>query len=188
MFKLNFAFVGHLFESTQSIANIDLEALGKQQLIEMVRNLNQTLSKLQGDYKKIINLRLYNLERSMNLSQQYLRRDTLEINGIPNSVSDDGIEDEVIEILKEAKVNVNRQNIKKSDVQAAHRKGKKGTVIVKVVNRKFVRAALLSKRNLKGSKRYGDRTALFINDSFIPEFGFFKDLRRAHKENKIFKY
>ena len=176
-------------ESTQSIANIDLEALGKQQLIEMVRNLNQTLSKLQEDYKKIINLRLYNLERSMNLSQQYLRRDTLEINGIPNSVSDDGIEDEVIEILKEAKVNVNRQNIKKSDVQAAHRKGKKGTVIIKVVNRKFVRAALLSKRNLKGSKRYGDRTALFINDSFIPEFGFFNYLtRRAHKENKIFKY
>ena len=66
-------------ESTRSIANIDLEALGKQQLIEMVRNLNQTLSKLQEDYKKIINLRLYNLERSMNLSQQYLRRDTLEL-------------------------------------------------------------------------------------------------------------
>ena len=70
----------------------------------------------------------------MNLSQQYLRRDTLEINGIPNSVSDDGIEDEVIEILKDAKVNLIRQNIKKSDIQAAHNKDKKGTVIVKVVN------------------------------------------------------
>ena len=45
----------------------------------------------------------------MNLSQQYLRRDTLEINGIPKSVTDDAIDDEVIEIFKEAKVNVNRK-------------------------------------------------------------------------------
>ena len=159
-------------QSTQGNVNgIDLEALGKQKLIEMVRNLYQTISKLEEDYREIRNLRL--LERSMNLSQQYLRRDTLEINGIPNSVSDDGVEDEVIEIFKEVQVNVNQQNIKKSDIQAAHRKGKKGIVIVKVVNRKFVCAALVSKRNLKSSKRCGDRTDCFINNSFTPEFGFF---------------
>ena len=106
-------------QPAQSNANvIDLEVFDKQQLIEMVRNLNQIILKLQEDYTS-----LYNLESSTKLSQQYLRRDTLEINGIPNSVSVDGIEDKGVEILKEAKVNVNRQNIKKSDIQAAHRKG-----------------------------------------------------------------
>ena len=158
-----------------SVNGIDLEALGKQQLIDIVRNLNQTISKLQADYKKIINLRLRNLERNINLSPQYLRRDTLKINGIPNYVSVDEIEDEVIQIFKDAKVNVNRQNIKKSDIQTADRKGRKGTVTVKVVNWKFVRAALLKKSNLKASKMYGDRTDLTL-------------FRCTHKEYKMYKY
>ena len=63
-------------------------------------------------------------------------------------VEEQQMEDEVIEIYKDAKVTVNRQNIKKMDVQAAHRIGKKGVVIVKVVNRKFIRAALINGNNL----------------------------------------
>ena len=51
------------------------ETLNKKQLIDMVLTLANTVSKRQEDYKKVINLRLYNLERNMNMSQQYHRRD-----------------------------------------------------------------------------------------------------------------
>ena len=45
----------------------------------------------------------------MNMSRQYYKRDTPQINGIPSSTVKNGeIEDEVIEIFKEAKVMVNR--------------------------------------------------------------------------------
>ena len=111
----------------------NLETLNKKQLIDMVLTLTNTVSKLQEDYKKVINLRLYNLERNMNMSQQYHRRDTLEISGIPSTVKNDEIENEVLEIFKEAKMTVNRQNLKIIDIQAAHRIGQKGKVIVKVL-------------------------------------------------------
>ena len=84
------------------------------------------------------------------MTQQYSRRDTL---GIPMHIDDDKqLEEEVVEIFKDAKATVNRQNIKKMDIQAAHRIGKKGIVIVKVVNRKFVRAALINEKNFVGNK------------------------------------
>ena len=87
------------------------------------------------------------------MSQQYLRRDSVEISGIPSNILDGQIEDEVIEVFQEAKVTVNRQPIKSSDIQAAHHIGKGGKVIVKVVNWKFIRAALINGKNLKGSRK-----------------------------------
>ena len=123
------------------------------------------------------------------MSQQYLRRDSLEISGIPTNINDLQIEDEVIEIFREAKVTVNRQPIKSQDIQAAHTIGKKGNVIVKVVNRKFVRTALISGKNLKGSKKYGEDTQIYLNDSFIPEFSYFNYLiRMAFKDKTIHKF
>ena len=110
-----------------------LDALNKQQLIQMVLEQNQTISKLHEDFKRVTNLRLCHLERDLSMSQQYHRRDTLEISGIPMHVEDQQVEDEVVEILKDAKVTVNRQNIKKMDIQAAHRIGKKGTVNLSVL-------------------------------------------------------
>ena len=181
-------------ENTHTIINGNvnenvLDALNKQQLIQMVLNLNQTISKLHEDFQRVTNLRLYHLERNLCMSQQYNRRDTLEIIGIPMHVEEQQMEDEIIEIFKDAKVTVNRQNIKKMDVQAAHRIGKKGVVIVKVVNRKFIRAALINGKNLASNKRYGDETRLFLNDSFTSEFRFLNYvIRRAAKDKRLFKY
>ena len=167
----------------------NLEALDKNQLIKMVLDLNTSIIKLQEDYKRVIDFRLYNLERSVNLNQQYLRRDSIEISGIPPTVTDDKIEDEVIELFKDAKVTLNRQNLKKTDIQAAHRKGKKGVVIVKMVNRKFARTALVSKKNLAGNKRYGDDTNIYFNDSFTPEFGYLNYIiRKMYKQKRIYRY
>ena len=109
--------------------------------------------------------------------------------GIPENIDNDHLEDEVIEIMKEAKVSVNRQPLKKSDICAVHRIGKKGTTIVRVVNRKYSRNAIISGRNLRGSKRYGDDTRLFVNENFIPEFRFTNYVvRKAFREKIIHKY
>ena len=59
-------------------------------------------------------------------------------------VDEKHLEGEVVEIFKDAKATVNQQNIKKMGIEAAHRIGKKGVVIVKVFNRKLVRAALIN--------------------------------------------
>ena len=167
----------------------NIESLDKKQLIQMVISLTNTVSKLQEDYSKVITLRLYNLERNFNMSQQYLRRDSLQITGIPTHINDAQTEDEVIEIFREAKVTVNRQPIKSQDIQAAHRIGKKGNVIVKVVNRKFVRMALVSGKNLKGNRKYGVGTKLYLNDSFIPEVSYFNYLiRMTIKDKTIPRY
>ena len=75
------------------------------------------------------------------MNSQYSRRDSLEITGVPKSINDEQLEDEVLEIFKDAKATLNRQQIKIPDIQAVHRIGKKGRVIVKIVNRKFVQTA-----------------------------------------------
>ena len=131
---------------------------------------------------------LVNLERNQNMNTQYGRRESFEIVGIPENIEDDKLEDEVLEITKEAKVNVNRQPLKKTDICAVHRLKNKQTTIVRVVNRKFSTEAVFSGKNLRGSKRYGERK-LFINPSFCPEFRFLNwVIRKAKKENLIHRY
>ena len=103
-----------------TLAANTLESLDKPQLIEMVLNLNNTVSKLQEDYKHIINLRLYTLERNMNMSHQYYRRDTLEINGIPSNVDEKAIEEN-----EEVRCRRLRQ-CSLSDQKECQRRGKRG--------------------------------------------------------------
>ena len=90
-----------------------LKEMSKDQLIEMVMGLNSKISQLHEDFRKVTNLRLYHLERKLNMKSQYSRRDSLEITGIPKNIQDEQLEDEVLEIFKEAKATLNRKQIKK---------------------------------------------------------------------------
>ena len=155
----------------------------------MIFQLKDDLCKVHQDFVKVTNLRLYHLERNQNMYVQYGRRESFEIVGIPASISDDKLEDEVIEIAKEAKVLVNRQPLKKSDISAVHRLRDKKTTICRVVNRKFSTEAIFNGKNLKGSKRYGVGNAIYINPSFCPEFKFINYvIRKAWKEKVIHRY
>ena len=62
---------------------------------------------------------------------QYGRRDTVEITGIPETVTDEMLEDEVLEMFKDAQVKINRQPLKEAGIQACHRLANKKTTIVK---------------------------------------------------------
>ena len=90
-----------------------LITMSSEVLVDIIFKLKEDMSKMQDDFQKVTNLRLYHLERNANLSLQYGRMESFEIVGIPQTVPDDQLEDEVIEIVKEAKVLVNRQPLKK---------------------------------------------------------------------------
>ena len=121
------------------------------------------------------------------LHEQYGRRESVEISGIP-VVENQNLEDEVIKVYNEAKVNVFGRQLKKEDISACHRIGKKQeTTIVRFVNRKFAFAGLVNGKNLKDSELYNN--SIYINNSFCKEFGkygFF--IRRLKQKKDIFGY
>ena len=162
--------------------------LEKQQLVDIIKNLKGELDKKTDDFAKLINLRLYTLERSHYMHQQNTRRESFEITGIPANVTQDGLEDEVVEITKDAKVKVSRRPLQKTDIVACHLIGKKGTVICRVVNRKFANEAVHCGKNLKGTTRYGG-SKIFLNYSQCPEFKFLNfACRQAAKSKDIYRY
>ena len=81
---------------------------------------------------------------------QYGRRDTVEITGIPETVTDEMLEDEVLEIFKYAQVKINHQPLKEAGIQARYRLANKQTTIVKVVNRKYANEAVRCGKKPKG--------------------------------------
>lgn len=165
----------------------ELAALGVQQLATIIKKLcveNQTLKEnvIDPAVAKGYDERLEKLEREVNKNKQYLRRDTVEFVGIPADVTDENIESEVINIMKVAKVKISRRDVTALDIHAAHRKNRKGDVIVKFTNRKWAEGALKNRANLKDGQ-YKD---CFINSSLCPEYSFLAfAVRKAKKDNII---
>ena len=97
---------------------------------------------------KVLNLehKLSQSEAHVNDLDQYNRRNNLEIQGIPSNVSDDALEDKVVDISRSLNI-----NLSKHDIEDCHRLGKadpKNTT-VQFVNRKFCYEALDNKLNLR---------------------------------------
>ena len=123
-----------------------LLTLKKAELVELIMELQKEKISLKYVIKnsssleeRISNLEKSNieLERSHYLYLQYGRRNLVEISGIPTAIETKDLEDHVIQIYKEAKVEVNGHQLTHFDIQACHRIGKKGDTVVRFVNRKF---------------------------------------------------
>ena len=169
-----------------------LKALDNNQIIHLVLSLKEENEKLKNSVDltvaKSYDDRLEKLEREINLTKQYTRRDTIEITGIPvpENLADDEVDDveaDVLNVLKAAKAKVGPKHAAALDIQAAHRKGKKGVVIVKFVNRKFAMSALQNSKNLKDTKIFGENHRVFINSSLCPEFAYLHYAVRQAKKN-----
>ena len=116
--------------------------------------------------KKVISL-----EENGNLSEQYGRRNNLEITGISNEIEDVDLEGKVIEILDKIEVNISSK-----DIEACHRIGKskdnsKKTIIC-FVNRKYAKKAPLNRKNLKHLDKtsigLSNSNNIFINENLTP--------------------
>ena len=170
-----------------------LQQLQPQQMIQLVLALKEENQKLlQNAHEEVTKKyeeRFVRLERELNLQQQYERRTCIEITGIPETVGKDELEDAVIDVLKAAKVKVHNKFPAHLDIQAAHRKGRKGNVICKFVNRKFAWTSLINSSKLKDVDVFENGGKVFINNSLCPEFGFLHfAVRQAKKGNRIHSY
>ena len=66
----------------------------------IVRNINQNLQN-----------RIINLEKQQSKSEQYNRRNNVKLSGISNEVSDQNLEETVIGICKDSRIDVNSLDI-----------------------------------------------------------------------------
>ena len=141
----------------------------------IVRNVNQNLQN-----------RIINLEKQQSKSEQYNRRNNVEISGISNEVSDQNLEQTVIGICKDSGIEVNPL-----DIEGCHRLplGRNATnttkrVIVKFVNRKHSEATLQHKKDIN------QKSKVFVSHSLCPYYRFLwgkcKELQRKGRINQVF--
>ena len=78
----------------------------------------------------------------------------MEINGIPNSISDDNLGSTVINVLSKA----TKVHVTANDIKAFHRIGKSKEnskkTIARFINRKHCKCALVNRKKLKFSLNY----------------------------------
>ena len=140
-------------------------------------NINNELSELRNDFKKIeselsvsknVNSKLHErvaaLERQCWGNSQYSRRECLEITGIPDSISNDDLEETTINILDKLDVAIDPSNIE--DCHWLKSNGPK-KVIIKFARRKDANLIRKNKNQLKGMNLFSIsvNNPVFINDS-----------------------
>ena len=120
---------------------------------------------------------------------QYNRRESIEIAGIPETVTDECLEETTLGILEAIGV----PKIEPYQVHACHRLKKRNNTIIKFTSRKFADAALHYRSKLKNIRKtsfgFAEGTKLFINESLCRPYQFLNyKVRQAAKVKKIFSY
>ena len=156
--------------------------------------LKTKLTKMESDLTISRNVNVKLMERlKVNeqkywANEQYSSRECLEISGIPESVSDNALEDKIQGVLRGTDAEVDTENI-----ESYHRlkgKGSKGRVILKLFKRKDAEKIKLNKKKLKkiDHRKTGlsSGTKVFINESLC---GYYKLLwskcKKLFLEKKI---
>lgn len=120
----------------------------KNDIIKSLREENERLKKDLETTKKDLS----RVEKDVIELQQYIRRNHVEVVGVPFTVSDNILEDKVVEMFNK----LEGVNLRKSDVEACHRlKQKKGETgpartIIRFVNRKNAEMLLRKNKELRG--------------------------------------
>ena len=98
--------------------------------LAITRNCNRLLTK-----------RVVQLEKNAITNAQYHRRESVEVNPIPPSISDEELELNIYEALS-----LTGNEVKPNDLQACHRLKKKESVIVKFKCRKLKQKVLVHRK------------------------------------------
>ena len=172
--------------------------LNKKELINLLVDKDKTLKSLQDRIEKIelqlssnsnlskVTERMVRIERSGYQHQQYSRRETVELVGLPDNLENEALEKKVVEIFEHAGVSV-----KVRDFHAIHRLKKNSVVIAKCVNRRDAIAILRSKKKLRETseddkKKLGVTGKVYVNESLCPEYRRLLGICNAlHKKKKI---
>ena len=151
--------------------------------------LNEKLSSQLIVVKKVNTLhekRVIELEKSQAKAEKYSRRNNVEISGIPHEILDNTLEDKVIDICKDAGIEIGHMDIEGCHWLPLSRNSAGGTkgVIVKFVNRKH------SEDVLRLKKIISSRSKVFISNSLCPYYRYLwgkcKNLQRRGIFNQVF--
>ena len=111
--------------------------------------------------------RIIDLEKRLTSSEQYSRRECIELVNIPDDINQDALENKVIDIF-----HVTGTNVTSRDFHAVHRLRKSNVVIVKLVNQKDALSILRSKKKLRDLDpedaerlNLNPRTKIYVNES-----------------------
>ena len=143
---------------------IEYQSMHKQldELSQKIMNLEDKVDEMQAlnlvstNTSSLLVKRVKSLEADLLKSQQYSRRECIDVSGIPSTVKDEDIEGEVCRILDNVGISLDADK----DIQACHRYGRNTTVIVKLSNRKSVKKILGIKTQLPDD--------IFVSESLCP--------------------
>ena len=148
----------------QNITNLKDEVINLKDII--IKNLQDENKRLKTKANALEN-KIIDLEIQNNNVDQYSCRNDVEISGIPQSVSDNQLEEKVVDILKAIDVNITT-----NEIEACHRLGKKKkNVILRFINRKHCLKALRNKKKLKSIDKNAigiPNGNLFISENLTP--------------------
>ncbi|XP_057291154.1 uncharacterized protein LOC130613821 [Hydractinia symbiolongicarpus] len=171
----------------------------KNDIVEQLRTENKVLRD-EIDAMKEKNQEkdkfMLELEKDVINLQQYVRRNNVEICGIPNSIDQDELQDKVIEIAKAIGV-----EFSESDVEACHRlyarENETKKTIVRFVNKKNCDLLHANKFKLKDSnsktkkklREIGLKGNIFINFNLSPYMKFlWGKCKRLHSKKMINRF
>ena len=112
---------------------------------------------------RLLTERVVQLERNAVTNAQYHRRESVEVNPVPPSISDEELELNICQALS-----LTGHEVKPDDLQACHRLKKKESVIVKFKCRKLKQKVLVNRKNLR-NKSEDLRQLKFSGKLFISE-------------------
>ena len=138
----------------------------------IIKRLQEENDLLQARCSKLKN-KVIDLELSINHIEQYGRRNNIVICGIPDDINDNDLESTVTKLMKDVHVYIDS-----GDIEACHRIGKldhktsSKKTIVRFVNRKHCKKALLNRKNfahMNSEIKYNLKrnNQIFINESLI---------------------
>ena len=114
--------------------------------------------------------RLEEVERRLAATEQYQRRECIEIVGLSNDIGNEDLDQAVVNVLKKIGVNVSTR-----DFHAVHRLYNSSTVIAKAVNRRDV-TDIFKKKKVLSNLTNADKEELkidkkvYINESLCPTY------------------
>ena len=157
----------------------------QKRITELESSEENHVKRMDGQYEKLIQM-----ETELWRLDQYGRRNNLEVDGIPENVKQEDLEDTAIKIFAEIGV-----QIKKRDIEACHRlskrPGRKGPrkTILRFVNRKKISNIYQQKKGLQelDSKKLGlGNSRIYVNSNLNRHFcRLFWNARKLLKDGKV---
>ena len=156
---------------TTEVRSIKNEVTNLKDVI--IKRLQDENELLRAKCNKLEN-KVVSLELSIDLFEQYGRRNNIVISGIPDDISDNDLESSTVtDIMKDVDVDINS-----SDLEACHRIGKSDRrtackkTIVRFTDRKYCKKAFLKRKtfatiNTLTNYNFRRNNQIFINESFF---------------------